>query len=157
MRSFLLTLSIVAVAVPAMSGDRRPGAAVSATEAQEIAIAFTGAASGSGEAMLDAGTMSQAASHMRRRSAFQRQVIGIRLDARDAAPGQTATLLASLETWDGRCAIRIDGTPLATVPKVIDAQAPLGVAALHTIEIEIPADVPEGSFATSIHWEVVTH
>ena len=141
MRAFLPILCAALVAAPASAGGRRH-AAVSAPR-PEIAIAFVGVSAGSGaDAVLDAGRMSH----------VQRRAFGIRLDG----PGKTATLRASLETLDARCIVRVDGIVLGAAPRVIAAHAPLGSVTTHTLEIEVPASVPEGAFAASVRWEAET-
>jgi hypothetical protein len=145
MKSFLAVALLVTLTVPAYSGGRRRSAAVSPSR-DEITIAFVGLTGGSSEALVDAGTVTQKR---------VRRPFGIRLDAQ----GKTgvATLRAFLETYDGRCVIRIDGKTVGTVPVVIDAQAPLNEVTTHILEIEVPASVPEGAFASSVRWEVTTN
>jgi hypothetical protein len=63
-----------------------------------------------------------------------------------------APLRAHLQTVDGRCRIRVDGTTLTAVPQVIDPLAPLGQAVAHVLEIEIPTTATEGPVAASISW-----
>jgi hypothetical protein len=139
MRALLPILIAAFLAAPASAGGRRRSAAVSAPR-EEITIAFVGVTAGSGsDALIDAGPMS----HVRR------QVFGIRLEG----SGKTATLRASLESFDARCIVRIDGIQLGTAAKVIAARAPIGSVTMHTLEIEVPPSVPEGAFAASVRWE----
>jgi hypothetical protein len=63
-----------------------------------------------------------------------------------------APLRAHLQTFDGRCRIRVDGTTLTAVPQVIDPLAPLGQAVAHVLEIEIATTAAEGPVAASISW-----
>lgn len=63
-----------------------------------------------------------------------------------------APLRAHLQTVDGRCRIRVDGTTLTAVPQVIDPLAPLGQAVAHVLEIEIATTTAEGPVAASISW-----
>jgi hypothetical protein len=153
MRALLPLLIAALIAAPASAGGRRR-AAVSAPR-EEVAISFVGVTTGSGsDALLDVGSMSGVRRPHRRSSdaAVHTTVFGIRLDG----PGTTATLRASLESFDGRCTIRVDGIELGTAAKLIAARTPLGTVATHTLEIEVPASVPEGSFATSVRWEATT-
>ena len=140
MRTLLPILIAVLLAANASAGGRRR-AAVSAPSG--VTIAFVGVTAGSGaDAMLDAGRLPHA----------QRRLFGIRLDG----PSKTATLRASLETPDPRGILRIDGVVLGTEPKVIAAHVPLGSVTTHTLEISVPPDAPEGSFAAAVRWEVST-
>lgn len=148
MRAILTSLlAALLVAAPASAGGRRRVAAVSAPRA-EVAIAFAGVTADGADALFDAGVTSQA------RKA-PRHTFGIRVDA-GAAQG-TATLRAALESFDGRCAIRIDGIELGTAAKVIAARVPLGSITTHTLEIVVPRSVPEGAFASSVRWEATTN
>jgi hypothetical protein len=100
MRAFLPILIAALLAAPVSAGGRRRSAAVSAPR-EEITIAFVGVTAGSGsDALIDAGHMS----HVRR------QVFGIRLEG----SGKTATLRASLESFDARCIERVAGIELGT-------------------------------------------
>jgi hypothetical protein len=101
-----------------------------------------------GDAIYDAGVVS------RPRGAIVR-TFGIRIDAGTRTTG-TAVLRVWLESNDGRSVIRIDGNPLGTVPRIVDAQAPLGHVTTHRLEIEVPPEMNEGAFASSIRWEAST-
>ena len=139
MRTLLPILLAALLAAPASAGGRRR-AAVSAPR-DEMTIAFVGVTAGGGaDALIDAGPTSR----------LRRRAFGIRVDG----PGRTATLRASLESFDGRCIVRVDGIELGTAPKVIAAHAPLGSVTNHTLEIVVPASAPEGAFAASVRWEV---
>ncbi len=152
MRALLSILIAALIAAPASAGGRRR-AAVSAPR-EEVAISFVGVTTGSGsDALLDVGSMSGVRRPRRgMTAAVHTTVFGIRLEG----SGKTATLRASLESFDGRCIIRVDGIELGTAPKLIAARTPLGTVVAHTLEIEVPASVPEGSFATSVRWEATT-
>ena len=140
MRTLLPILLAVLLAAPASAGGRRR--AVSAPSG-ELAIAFVSVTAGSGaDALIDAGRLSR----------VQRRLFGIRLDG----PGKTATLRASLETLDPHCIVRVDGIVLGTAAKVIAAHATIGSVTTHTLEIEVPASAPEGTFAASLRWDVST-
>jgi hypothetical protein len=155
MKALLPILIAAFLAAPAVAGGRRRAAVSEPRE--EITIAFVGVTSGSGsDGLIDAGPMSG----VRRRchrcpsggvdAALHTTLFGIRLDGL----GKTATLRASLESFDGRCIVRVDGIELGTAAKIIAARTPLGSVTTHTLEIEVPASVPEGAFATSVRWEV---
>ena len=136
-----LTLALTFI-VPAFGGRRRV-VTVSPTAQDDVKIVFVGVMGGGSDALVDAGAMSK----------VTRKKFGIRIEGTAA----TATLRAFLESHDGRATIRVDGIVLGTVPSLIDAQIPIGVVTTHTIEIEVPASVPEGSFASAVRWEVATN
>lgn len=48
--------------------------------------------------------------------------------------------------------VRVDGRLLTSTALVIDAAVPLGVAVVHTLEIEVPISEPEGVLAENIVW-----
>jgi len=136
-----LTLALTFI-VPAFGGRRRV-VTVSPTAQDDVKIVFVGVMGGGSDALVDAGAMSK----------VTRKKFGIRIEGTAA----TATLRAFLESHDGRATIRVDGIVLGTVPSLIDAQIPIGVVTTHTIEIEVPASIPEGSFASAVRWEVATN
>jgi hypothetical protein len=136
-----LTLAIT-IALP-LFGDRRRVVAVSPAAQDDVKIVFVGVTGGGSDAMVDAGATSK----------VTKRVFGIRIEGSAA----TATLRAFLESHDGRSVIRIDGIALTTVPALIDAQIPVGKLTTHTIEIEVPASVAEGTFASAVRWEVATN
>ena len=135
------TMLAVAIDNTALAGGRRHS--VVSRPSGEIVIAFVGVTAGSGaDALIDAGRMVR----------VHRQTFGVRLDG----PGRTATLRASLESFDPRCIVRVDGIELGTAPKVVAAHAPLGSVTTHTLEIIVPPSAPEGAFAASVRWEAST-
>ena len=136
-----LTLAIT-IALP-LFGDRRRVVAVSPAAQDDVKIVFVGVTGGGSDAMVDAGATSK----------VTKRVFGIRIEGSAA----TATLRAFLESHDGRSVIRIDGIVLGTVPALIDAQVPVGKLTTHMIEIEVPASVAEGTFASAVRWEVATN
>lgn len=50
--------------------------------------------------------------------------------------------------------IRIDGRLIGTMPILVDAASPLGIAVGHTLEIEVPATEPAGLVTQTINWLV---
>jgi hypothetical protein len=48
--------------------------------------------------------------------------------------------------------VRIDGRLLTSVPQLIDASVPLGLAIAHTLEIEVPLSEPAGLIAQNVVW-----
>jgi hypothetical protein len=145
----LLAITLASVlAVPVFGGRRR---VVAVSPGPELKITFVNVTSSGSEALIDAGAMS------RTRGRVKRKVFGIRLDAANASEGATATLRAFLESHDGRSTIRVDGIEIGSIPKLINAQTPLGIVTTHTLEIEVPATVPEGALASSLRWEASTN
>jgi hypothetical protein len=148
MRSFLSIAFLLILANPSIAGGRRRPAA-SPAPAEELSIVFVGMSGSGSDAMFDAGVAS------RPRGVIVRS-FGLRLDAGTRTTG-TAVLRVWLESNDGRSTIRIDGIPLGTLPRVLDAHAPLGHVTTHRLEIEVPPDVDAGSFGSAIRWEATTN
>ncbi len=147
MRSLLPIAILLILATPAFAGGRRRTAATSPAPAEELTIVFVGMSGNGSDAIYDAGVVS------RPRGVIVR-TFGIRIDAGTSTTG-TAVLRVWLESNDGRSVIRIDGQRLAAQPSII-ARAPLGHVTTHRLEIEVPPDVNEGAFASSIRWEAST-
>jgi hypothetical protein len=145
---YVLTIAMIATLLndPLYAGGRRRAAATSPAVRDEVSIAFVGVTGGGREAVMDAGRIAQFRT---------RRVFGIRLDT--AGTTGTATLRAYLESFDGRAKVRVDGIELGLAPRIIDPQAPLGTVTTHTLEIEIPPNVPEGAFASAVRWDVTTN
>ena len=119
-----------------------------ASPAAELAIVFVGMSGSGSDAVLDTGMVSGP------RGAIVR-TLGIRLDSGTRTTG-TAVVRVWLESHDERTAIRIDGMSIGTLPRILDAHAPLGRVIAHRLEIDVPPDVPEGAVASSIRWEATT-
>ena len=156
MKAFLISFLIAGLTGPLLAGGRRHAAASAPPE--EIAISFVEASGKGSEAFIDAGTLSLAHTRSGRRTkaaSVTTRVFGIRLDA-GSTSATTAMLSASLESYDGRSVIRIDGIELTPVARVIQAQVAIGALTMHTMEIEVPASVPEGAFGSAIRWEATT-
>jgi hypothetical protein len=147
----LLAITLASVLAVPVFGGRRRTVAVSRPAQEELKITFVNVTSSGSEAMIDAGAMS------RTRGKVTKRVFGIRLDAANPSEGATATLRAFLESHDGRSTIRVDGIEIGSVPKLINAQTPLGIVTTHTLEIEVPATVPQGALASSLRWEASTN
>lgn len=146
MRTFVILALVASLAGPAFAGGRRRAAAVSPAVQPDLAIAFVGASGSGSEAWIDAGTMSKRT----------RKIFGIRIDSNGGSNG-TVTLRASLETIDAHCTVRVDGHVIGTTPRVIEAAARIGIATTHTVEIEVPASAPEGTFAAALRWDATTN
>ena len=146
MKHTLAIILSLALTGPAFGGRRRV-VAVSPAGHDEIRIVFVGVTGSGSDAIVDAGSTAQARSKIRK-------TFGVRLEAPGSGEGATATVRASLESHDGRSTLRINGIKLHTIPTVIHAQIPIGVVMKDTLEIEVPPDVAEGAFASSIRWDV---
>jgi len=150
MRTLLTLVLIASLTGPAFAGGRRRAAAVSplpqTTIQADLTISFPGVSGNGSEGWIDTGLTSKR---------IEKQ-FAIRIDSPADANG-TVTLRASLETTDARVRLRIDGHLISAVPTVITSRARIGVAAMHTLEIEIPASVPAGTFATSLRWDASTN
>jgi hypothetical protein len=75
----------------------------------------------------------------------------LRVDAR-ASGARFARVHAFVQNDAPGQRIRIDGRPLTSVPTLIDALVPLGVAVVHVLEIEVPISEPPGPLAQNIVW-----
>jgi len=147
MRSSCLPIAILLIlTTPAFAGGRRHTAATSPAPA-ELTIRFVGMSGNGSDALFDAGVAT------RPRGVIVR-TFGIRIDGGTGTTG-SAVLRVWLESDDGRASIRIDGQRLAARPSIF-AHAPLGHVTTHRLEIEVPPDVDEGAFASSIRWEAST-
>lgn len=154
----LFTCLLLVLTGPVQAGGRRRVAAVSATSAESITVTFTEIESRASEGVVDMGVMSQSkpmrssrpASH-----AVTKRKFGIRLDG--ASANGAARLTASLESFDARIVVRIDGRALGTTPVVIDPHTPIGRVVMHELTIEAPRSAAEGMFAAAIRWDVTTN
>jgi hypothetical protein len=144
--TLLLTINLHA-------GGRRRAVSVS-PPSDPLAIAFVDAPAGT----IDTGAI-VAATGMRRGKAghaITRKTFGIRIGPPSRESRGNATLRAFLETADPRCIVRIDGVVLGTQPRIVERFAPIGIVAVHRLEIEVPASAAEGALLTTIGWEVAT-
>lgn len=119
--------------------------AATSPAANELSITFAGMTGNGNDALFDAGVAS------RPRGVIVR-TFGVRIDSITRTTG-TAVVRAWLESNDGRSVIRIDGHPLGAQPRIVDAHAPLGHVTTHRLEIEVPADVDPGAFASAVRFE----
>jgi hypothetical protein len=158
--AILIAAAVLCNASSSGAATRRRAAAPMVLD--EISVTFVPVAAGTnvigaGDGLLDLGRIA----HEPRRGNTSRhttkvQMIGVRIDGRGRSMTGTATLRASLQDVDTRCTIRIDGITLSRTATLIAARAPIGVAVPHRIEIDVPADVPEGMLSASIDWDVTT-
>ena len=103
--------------------------------------------------IVDVGTI---ASTGGRRMARSTRTVTLRIGEPAHEQSGTVTLRAFLETPDPRATVRIDGVTLTAAPRVIRRHAPVGVAIIHRIEIEVPVTAAEGPLQASIGWEATT-
>jgi hypothetical protein len=146
-----LCLSLVTPA-DVQAGGRRRAVAVSPS-ASNLSLTFLDGGRAA-TAVIDAGTMAWRGG--RKQSSVTTRTFAIRIGEAAREPRGSATLRAYLETADPHATIRIDGVVLGTAPRVIQRNAPIGVAVTHRLEIEVPVNAPEGTLAASIGWEVTT-
>lgn len=105
-------------------------------------------------AIVDAGTISWRGG--RKRYTVTTRTFGVRIGPASREARGTATLRAFLETTDPHATIRIDGIVLGTAPRIIQRNAPVGIAVTHRLEIEVPVTAPDGPLTAMIGWEVTT-
>lgn len=143
----ILLITILLVPTRLQGEDRRRVRAVS-PPSSPLQLTLIAAA------VVDAGTIAWRGGS--KRSSVVTRVVAMRIGepARDSRG--TATVRAFVETFDPRCAIRIDGVPLTTAPRVIRRGAPIGIAFTHRVDVEVPVSAAEGPLQTSIGWEVST-
>lgn len=148
-----LVLSLFSVVTPTLqAGGRQRAVAVPPTSS---ALSLTFIDSGRGEgAALDAGTISWRGG--RDRFSLTTRTFAIRIGPQSRDARGTATLRAYLETADPHTTIRIDGITLGIAPRVIQRNAPIGIAVTHRLEIEVPVSAPAGALNAAIGWEVTT-
>ena len=143
----LLASVVLLFPLPVHAGGRRRVVAVSPPlSAPQLVIV--------GAAVVDAGTIAWRGGS--RRSSVTTRNVTMRIGEPSREPRGTATLRAFVEAFDPRCAVRIDGVPLTTAPRVIRRLAPIGIAFNHRIEIEVPVAAADGPLQVSIGWEVTT-
>lgn len=144
---------LVTVSLSLLGEGRRRAVAVSPL-ADEVTITFVDVTAGRGsEAAIDAGVMRW----RNRKSTTSRRMFGIRIERATGEARGTATLRASLETFDPHARVRINGIELAAAPRVIDPHAPIGSTAAYTLELEVPKSAPDGPLSSAIRWEVTTN
>jgi hypothetical protein len=121
----------------------------------DLAIAFVDAGQ-TADGVLDAGTIAARPRRGRTGAATAARTVAIRIGAPSREARGTATVRAFLEMPDPNCTIRIDGIVLGAAPRVIRRNAPIGIATVYRIEIEVPPSAAEGALASTIGWEVTT-
>lgn len=105
-------------------------------------------------AVVDAGTISWRGG--RKQYSVTTRTFGVRIGNATREARGTATLRAYLETPDPHAVIRVNGILLGATPRVIQRNAPIGIAVTHRLEIAVPVSAPEGTLAATIGWEVTT-
>ncbi|HEY0143436.1 MAG TPA: hypothetical protein VGF48_21270 [Thermoanaerobaculia bacterium] len=150
----LILLTILLILSFSLPGEGRRRAVAASPLADEVTITFVDVTAGSGsEAAIDAGVM-----RWRKRNATtSRKMFGIRIERSSGEARGTATLRASLESFDPRAKVSINGIELGASPRVIDAQAPIGSVTAYALELEVPRSAAEGTLSSVIRWEVTTN
>jgi hypothetical protein len=156
-RQFALMMMVILLALPATAARKRSVAPV-VSDALTIVFVDAPAADGSfttagGEAWLDVKDIAHHGDPHQHVTRVQRR-FGIRVDRTSASASGTATIMAHLESYDGRPSMRLDGKPLTEAMTLVDAHAPIGTVVFHTLEIEISDSVAPGPIAAAIAWEV---
>jgi hypothetical protein len=135
-----------AAAFVSLAGAQEPATAATHSFRFEW-IEGSGSATGAA-AQMDLGPMrADAAAVRQRRTAVTRRV-AVRIDG----PGPAVRLSVSLAQDIGAASVRIDGLPVSTVPRVIDAMHRVAVSVPHRIEIAVPAGMPPGAFLGQLQW-----
>src|SRR5436305_2323963 len=154
-RMMTAALVLLVLAALPMRAQRRRAAA---PPEETLSIAFVEVRSGDeslkaagSEAWLDLDAVSHQGSS---RSTRLRRKFGIRVERAGNAATGTASIVARLESWDGRATYRLDGRPLTAAPFVVEAHAAVGTVTIHTLDIEISIEAAAGSLAASVTWEV---
>lgn len=150
----VLVCFLLLLTQPLAAGGRRRAVAVS-TLLDDLSITIVQVTAPGVDALLETGAIVHQPSEKRGLTTTRHQ-FGLRVGAPSQSARGMAVLRASLETGDARIAVRIDGVELGPVPRVIDAQAPVGLVLQRNLEITVPPDMPEGTLALTINWEAVT-
>ncbi|HYO76985.1 MAG TPA: hypothetical protein VE010_11020 [Thermoanaerobaculia bacterium] len=132
-------------------GRQRAVAVTPPPSGLSLTVLETGRAS---TAVVDAGTISWRGG--RRRYSVTARTFAMRIGAASREARGTATVRAFLETPDPHATIRIDGIVLSATPRIVQRNAPIGIAVTHRLEIEVPVSAPEGAVAANIGWEITT-
>jgi len=144
----MLLLATSALAAPRL----RIQAPVNAGELR-IVFATPGERAQRNGAAVDVGTIRNSGG--RKGRALVVKPFAVRVERIGTLQGGTASLHASLVTNDPRLIVRLDGQPLDTIPRVVDAHVPIGVTRTHRLTVEVPPAVPAGDVAASIVWDAV--
>ena len=107
-------------------------------------------ATASGDAFVDLGTMS-ARDGGEGAGIVVRRRVAVRVEAGPGGPS-SARLTVALGTETPGCTVRVDGVTLTSLPRVLDPVHRVGTAAVHEIEVIIPASGPPGSFVSDLRW-----
>ena len=106
---------------------------------------------GSGDALVDLGTLSAPPDARRGRGIVVRRRVAVRIDGGPGAPA-VVRLSVALATATPGCIVRVDGVTLSTLPRTIDPVHRVGAPVVHEIEVTIPASVPPGTFLSDLRW-----
>jgi hypothetical protein len=155
MRRLLIVAALASVVSPVMAGPRirvdrfvEPLRVVflDGDERAPVRQAF------SGDASIDVGRVTGTSTKCTPRSCIVQRRFRLRVEGRSHARFATVRAFLGEDILGQR--VRLDGRLLSSTPTLVDAAAPLGVATLHTLEIEVAASEPEGLLAHTIEWTV---
>ncbi|HEX6880251.1 MAG TPA: hypothetical protein VF135_07795 [Terriglobales bacterium] len=127
-----------------------------------VAVTFNegrGFSTPDGDASLDIGEVSQAASVPGGRGGLSKpsytilRQFRVQITRRGGGRGQVS-LSAYLQRECLNCKLRLDGIELSSAPRVILADVPLNAITNHRLEIEISKQAPPGALDAAIEWEV---
>jgi len=148
----------IAVSLPLSAGRQRiaaPPAGALSIEFVDVAAAETPLIAAGSDAWVDLKTVSRQAGSEGKSMRIRRQ-FGIRILRAGGVSWGTATVVARLNSPDGRSSLRIDGQLLTGSPIVVSARAAVGAMTIHILEIEVADSASAGPLAASISWEVTT-
>lgn len=106
----------------------------------------------SADATIDVGRVvaARCPSHGCMRTAVRRQ-FRLRIDG-VATTARTARTHVFLQNGMPGHRVRLDGRLLSSAPQLVDPVVPLGVAVVHTLEIEVPSSEPAGMLNENLVW-----
>jgi hypothetical protein len=105
----------------------------------------TGAAA---DAYMDLGSVAANPAAMRTGHIVISRRVAVRVDG----PGPVARLSVTLLSDTPGCTLKVDGLPVSTMPRVVEAAHRVGSPVVHRLEITIPRNVPPGAFLTHLQW-----
>jgi hypothetical protein len=147
---WLLVLSIAATAAAEAAPVTVPGSA-SALTVNFVPVDTATRSVGSGDAVVDFGSVAANHGTSRARSLVIRRRVAVRLDNRLGTTSSARLSVALTSDMTGST-VRVDGVPLSTIPRMIDPVHRIGTAVVHEIEITIPDSVPASAFHNDLQW-----
>jgi hypothetical protein len=118
-----------------------------------VRLSLLGAAApGRGDLSLNLGALSAKPQASRKRAILVRERIAVRLEG---SRGMARVSVALAQDTPGTV-IRVNGQPVSTMPRVIDAAHRVGATVVHQLEVSIAADAPAGAFLSNLLWVAET-